>query len=390
MQDSRIEQAAALCASRRSAVAPFLAMDVLRDARRLEAEGRHILHLEVGQPGAPAPEGVRRAAAEALEQGAIGYTEALGIRPLRERIARHYAEAYDLDLSPDRVVVTTGSSAGFVLAFLTCFDAGARIALAAPGYPAYSNILAALALEVAWLETTAATRWAPTPEMLESSSAEGILVASPANPSGTVIAPEALGALVAAAAERGTWFISDEIYHGLTFGVAAETALRYSDDAIIINSFSKYYCMTGWRIGWMVVPERMVRAVERLAQNLYISPPTLSQHAALAAFDCTDELERNKAVYEANRDLLRKALPEIGLDRVLPMDGAFYAYADVTSFTNDSRDFAARMLHEAGVATTPGIDFDPIRGSQYLRLSFAGATDEIAEAVKRMGQWLAG
>jgi aspartate/methionine/tyrosine aminotransferase len=390
MQDSRIEQAAALCASRRSAVAPFLAMDVLRDARRLEAEGRHILHLEVGQPGAPAPEGVRRAAAEALEQGAIGYTEALGIRPLRERIARHYAEAYDLDLSPDRVVVTTGSSAGFVLAFLTCFDAGARIALAAPGYPAYSNILAALALEVAWLETTAATRWAPTPEMLESSSAEGILVASPANPSGTVIAPEALGALVAAAAERGTWFISDEIYHGLTYGVAAETALRYSDDAIIINSFSKYYCMTGWRIGWMVVPERWCARWSGWPRISTSRPRRCRSMRRWRRSTAPMNWNVTRRSMPRTATLLRKALPR---DRPGPRaaDGrCLLRLCDVTRFTNDSRALAARMLHEAGVATTPGIDFDPIRGSQYLRLSFAGATDEIAEAVKRMGQWLVG
>ncbi len=375
--------------SRRSAVAPFRVMDVLRDAGRLEAAGRNICHLEVGQPGAPAPEGARRAAAEALEHGRIGYTEALGIWPLRERIAEYYRAAHGIEVPAERVVVTSGSSVGFVLAFLSCFDSGARIALGAPGYPAYANILAALDLEPVWLKTFEASRWAPIPAMLdESGRLDGLLVASPANPSGTVIQPAALKALIAGAEGRGIRFISDEIYHGLTYGAPVETALRFSDEAIIINSFSKYYCMTGWRIGWMVVPEDLVRPIERLAQNLYISAPALSQYAALAAFDCADELERNREVYAANRALLIDALPRLGFDRVLPMDGAFYAYLDVAAFTDDSSEFARRLLHEAGVATTPGIDFDPLRGHHFLRLSFAGPTDEIAEAVDRIAAWL--
>lgn len=377
--------------SRRSEVAPFIAMDVLRDARALEASGRRILHLEVGQPGARTPSGVHAAVEAALADGRIGYTESLGTTPLRERIARHYHDAYGIEVPPSRVIVTTGSSAGFVLGFLAAFEVGDRVALAAPGYPAYRNILSATGLEAVWLETDERSRWAPAPAMLDEAAADslrGVLVASPANPSGTMIEPDAMGALMKRARDRGLWFVSDEIYHGLAYGRACDTALQHDDEAIVINSFSKYYCMTGWRVGWMVVPERLVRPIERLAQNLYISPPALSQVAAIAAFDCTEELERNKAVYARNREMLMEGLPRIGLDRILPMDGAFYAYLDVGRFTNDSGEFAERMLHEAGVAATPGIDFDPTRGSRYLRLSFAGPTAEIEEAIDRLGRWL--
>lgn len=378
--------------SRRSEVAPFIAMDVLRDARALETGGQRILHLEVGQPGAPTPEGVRVAVDAALSEGRIGYTEALGTTPLRERIARHYRDAYGIDVPPSRIVVTTGSSAAFVLSFLAAFDVGGRIALPAPGYPAYRNIISAMGLETVWLETDERSRWAPTAEMLDEAAArgrlDGILVASPANPSGTVVAPDQMEALMTRARELGMWFISDEIYHGLTYGAPCDTALQHDENAIVINSFSKYYCMTGWRIGWMVVPEALVRPIERLAQNIYISPPALSQVAALAAFDCTDELERNKAVYAKNREILMDALPKLGFDKVLPMDGAFYAYVDVGRFTNDSGEFADRMLREAGVATTPGLDFDPVRGNRYLRISFAGPTAEIEEAVASLDRWL--
>jgi aspartate/methionine/tyrosine aminotransferase len=378
--------------SQRSEVAPFIAMDVLRDARALESGGQRILHLEVGQPGAPTPEGVRAAVEHTLAEGRIGYTEALGTTPLRDRISRHYRDSYGVEVPASRIVVTTGSSAAFVLSFLAAFDTGDRVALPSPGYPAYANILKAVGLETVWLETDERSRWAPTPKMLDEAAAggalNGILVASPANPSGTVIEPEQMEALMTRARELGLWFISDEIYHGLTYGAPCDTALQHDDDAIIINSFSKYYCMTGWRIGWMVVPEALVRPIERLAQNIYISPPALSQVAALAAFDCVDELEANKAVYARNREILMEALPRLGFDRVLPMDGAFYAYIDVGRFTNDSGDFAERMLREAGVATTPGLDFDPVRGNRYLRMSFAGPTAEIEEAVDSLERWL--
>ncbi len=381
-----------LAPSRRSAVEPFLAMDVMRAAIDREHAGAHVIHMEVGQPGAPAPKPVLEAARAALADGRLGYTEALGLRQLRARIARHYGEAYGVEASPDRIAITTGSSAGFSLAFLAAFDAGDRIALAAPGYPAYRNILAALGLEVVELETTAAARHVITPDMLAAAHAErplaGVLVASPANPSGTMMRPEALAALIASAEALGIRFISDEIYHGLVYDGVAETALRLSDRAIVINSFSKYYCMTGWRIGWMVLPEELVRPVERLAQNLYISPPDISQRAALAAFDAVPELEAVKAGYAANRRLLLERLPAIGFDDYLPVDGAFYVYASVRRFSNDSVEFSRRMLAEPGVAATPGHDFDRGRGHAWVRFSFAGTEADMAEAMDRLERWL--
>lgn len=378
--------------SRRSEIASFIAMDVLGEANRLEAEGRRILHLEVGQPGTPAPKAVRETARLALDAERLGYTDALGIRPLRARISRHYAETYGVTVPSERIVVTTGSSGGFILSFLAGFDLGARVALPTPGYPAYRNILATLGLAAVPLRVGAATRWAPTPEMIlaeqKRGRVDGLLVASPANPTGTMLGEAVLRQLVELCAEQGIWFISDEIYHGLTYERPAETALKFSDDVIVINSFSKYYSMTGWRVGWMVVPERLVRPVERLAQNLFISVPALSQLAAVAAFDAGDELEANRAVYARNRDFLLRALPEAGLGGFLPMDGAFYAYVDVGRHTNDSMDFAGRLLRETGVAVTPGADFDPENGNRYVRLSFAGATADIEEAVRRIGRWL--
>jgi aspartate/methionine/tyrosine aminotransferase len=378
--------------SRRSAIQPFLAMEVLRAAVEREHAGERVIHMEVGQPGAPAPKRVLEAARAALADGRFGYTEALGRRELRRRIARHYHEAYGIDLSPDRVAVTTGSSGAFNLAFLAAFDPGDRIALATPGYPAYRNFLGALGLEVVEIEAGPDTRYVLTPELLEEAHRQtplaGVLVASPANPTGTMMNPEALRDLVEAADALGLRFISDEIYHGLVYDGVAETALAFSDEAIVVNSFSKYYCMTGWRIGWMVLPDDLVRPVERLGQNIYISPPDISQRAAIAAFDATDELEVVKSHYAANRRLLLDRLPKIGFDDFLPVDGAFYIYASVRRFSNDSVDFARRMLHEAGVAATPGPDFDTARGHGYIRFSFAGTEADIAEAAERMARWL--
>jgi aspartate/methionine/tyrosine aminotransferase len=368
-------------------------MDVMSSAFDLEAQGRSIVHMEVGEPGAMAPRAVLDAARAALDGGRIGYTEALGSRTLRQRIARYYAETHGIDVSPGRIAITTGSSAGFNLTFLGAFDPGDRVAIAAPGYPAYRNILAALGLEVIEIESTAQTRHAITPEMLEAVHREtplaGILIASPANPTGTMMTPEALKALVRAADDLGIRFISDEIYHGLVYDGVAETALSVSQTAIVINSFSKYYCMTGWRIGWMVLPESLVRPIERLAQSLYISAPDLSQRAAIAAFDATADLEIIKAGYAANRTLLLNALPAIGFDDIFPVDGAFYIYASVRRFSNDSADFASRMLREAGVAATPGADFDRLQGQGYMRFSFAGSESEMAEAAARLKRWLA-
>ena len=378
--------------ARRGAVQPFFAMEMMREANALDAAGRDIVHLEVGQPGTPAPRRVLEAAQAALRDGRIGYTDALGIGRLRERIAAHYATAYGVPIPPERVAVTTGSSGGFMLAFLSAFDAGARVALATPAYPAYRNILAALECEVVPLEATAATRWTLDADMIRAAHAErplqGVLLASPANPSGVMTARETLGALVETCRELGIWFVSDEIYHGLTYGGPAETALRFGQDAIVVNSFSKYYCMTGWRVGWLVLPETLVRVVERLAQNLYISVPTVSQVAACAAFDAVDECEAKRAVYAENRLVLLDALTDLGFDEVLPADGAFYLYASVRRFTNDSMDFARRLLREAGVAMTPGLDFDAARGSGFVRLSYAGPTEDMHRAAERLRRFL--
>ncbi len=379
-------------ASRRSAVDPFMAMDVMRAAIDRETAGHRVIHMEVGQPGAPAPRPVLETARAALADGRFGYTEALGRRELRARIVRYYRDTHGCEIGPDRVAITTGSSAAFNLAFLAAFDPGDRIALTSPGYPAYRNLLGSLGLEVVEIETGPETRYAITPEMLEAAHREkplaGLLIASPANPSGTMMSPQGLTELVNAAEALGIRFISDEIYHGLVYDGVAETALRLSPHAIVVNSFSKYYCMTGWRIGWMVLPEDLVRPVERLAQNLYISPPDISQRAAVAAFDAADELEIVKAGYAENRRVLLSRLPKLGFDDYCPADGAFYFYASVRRFSNDSADFARRMLAEAGIAATPGADFDRARGHRYVRFSFAGTTADIAEAADRLEHWL--
>lgn len=380
-------------ASARSEVAPFIAMDVLGEANRLEAEGRRVLHLEVGQPGTPAPAVVRAAAHRALDSHRLGYTDALGVAELRRRIVRHYGEAYNIDVPAARIAVTTGSSGAFLLAFLAALDPGGRVALPAPGYPAYRNLLKTLGLDEVALRVGPQTRWSLSAGMIRAAHRarplDAVLVASPANPTGTMFTPEALGEVVGLCAEEGILFVSDEIYHGLTYERPAETALRFSDDVVVVNSFSKYYSMTGWRVGWMVLPERLVRPVERLAQNLFISVPALSQLAAVAAFDATEELEANRTAYARNRALLMRELPAIGLGDYLPMDGAFYAYVDVGRHTNDSMAFARALLRETGVAVTPGLDFDPDNGHRYVRVSFAGSEADVAEAVELIGGWLA-
>jgi aspartate/methionine/tyrosine aminotransferase len=378
--------------SARSAVPPFMVMDVMAAAARLEAQGRRIIHMEVGQPAAGAPTAAIAAAREALSAGPLGYTETLGTGSLRRRIARAYREWHGLDIDPQRVVVTTGSSAGFILAFLAAFEAGDRVAVALPGYPPYRHILSALGCEPVALETTAQTRWAMTGESLlalhRNRQLKGVIVASPANPTGTMMSREALAELVRCAQDAGITVISDEIYHGLDYAIPAHSAAGISTDTIIVNSFSKYFCMTGWRIGWMVVPPVLVRAVERLQQNLTISVPTLSQIAAEAAFDGRAELEKVRHDYEANRRILVEGLPGAGLDTFLPADGAFYLYADVSRHSADSFAFTTRMLEEAGVAATPGIDFDPVRGGHFVRLCYAGAQSDMREAVARIGAWL--
>jgi aspartate/methionine/tyrosine aminotransferase len=381
-----------LTPSKRSDVPPFIVMDVMAAAAQLEAQGARIIHMEVGQPAAPAPMAARQAAQSTLNHGRIGYTEALGLTSLRARIARHYADTYGLSIDPARVVVTTGSSGGFILAFLALFDAGDRVALANPGYPPYRHILSALDCEPVLIETSAATRWALSPEALIAAHRQkplkGVLVASPANPTGTMMDAEALARLIAVAEAEGIKVISDEIYHGLDYAFAAETAAKLSERVVVINSFSKYFCMTGWRIGWMVMPEPLVRPVERLQQNLAISVPTLAQIAAEAAFDGREEMEAVKHGYEENRRILTEGLPKAGLDQFLPVDGAFYLYANIARFSDDSLDFAKRMLNEAHVAATPGIDFDPIDGRHFVRFCYAGSAAEMHEAVERIGAWL--
>ncbi len=384
-----------LSASDRGArVAPFLAMDMMREANQLEAAGSDIVHMEVGQPSSAPPRQVIEAAKAALDVDRIGYTNALGIPQLRERISKHYADTYGLSVPAERIVVTTGSSAGFILAFLAAFEPGDRMALPMPGYPAYKNILAALDLGLVPLETSARTRWAPDVADIKRLAADqnnpvsGLLVASPANPTGTMLSPAALKELAQTCESAGVRFISDEIYHGLVYGMEQACALSYSDEAVIINSFSKYFCMTGWRIGWMIVPEQLLRPVECLAQSLYISAPTLSQHAALAAFDAVEELEGHKQMYARNREMLLNELPGVGFSEFTPVDGAFYVYADVARFTNDSFEFSGKMLREIGVATTPGADFDAELGHRYIRMSFAGSEDQMLEAVKRLRSWL--
>lgn len=366
-------------------------MDVLAEANRLRALGHDVVSMAVGQPSDPAPERVRAAAMRGLEQGRIGYTDALGLASLRGAIAAHYGEHYGLDIPASRIAVTTGSSAAFNLAFLAMFDVGDRVAIAAPGYPAYRNILAALGLEVVEIELGEASYL--TAGHLLAAHAEkpldGVLFASPANPTGAVIPAEELARLVRGCEDAGIAVISDEIYHRLAYSAPDATALSFGTQATVINSFSKYYCMTGWRIGWMVLPEPLVRPVERIAQSLYISAPELSQLAAIEAFGAGPELEAVKARYAENRALLMHGLPQLGFALAAPMDGAFYAFCDVSRLTNDSMAFARRMLAEAHVAATPGRDFDPLAGHRYMRFSYAGSTAEMTVALERIGRWLA-
>jgi aspartate/methionine/tyrosine aminotransferase len=375
--------------STRGRIDPFIVMDVMREANALAAAGDDIVHLEVGQPGTHAPAKVREAAIAAVRDERLGYTDALGIRALRERIAAHYDSMYGVDVAPERIVVTTGSSGGFLLAFLAAFDVGDRVALAAPGYPAYRNILSALGVEPVVVETSIEDRFQPTPGVIGgvTDDLDGLIVASPSNPTGTMIGDKEMQSLTELARRKSMRFISDEIYHGITYGHDSVTALAYDDEAIVINSFSKYFSMTGWRLGWLVVPESMARSVECLAQNLFISSPTLSQYAALAAFDSHDELRENVAKYARNRDILLNDLPGVGFDRLAPADGAFYVYADVAQLTNDSNALCRRMLTEARVATTPGLDFDPYRGNAFVRFSFAGTEDDIRRAIDRLSAW---
>ena len=368
--------------SARSAVDPFIVMDVARRAAELEVEGHRVIHMEIGQPGTPAPEGARRAVTKAMEEGPLGYTEGLGVPALRQRIARYYGERHGVDLDPARVVVTGGSSAGFVLAFTALFDPGARVGLALPGYPSYRAILSALSLTPVSIPTEP-PHFRPGPADL--AGLDGMILASPNNPTGTMLGRADLTALIGAAGP--TRIVSDEIYHGLAWGEPEVSALEVTDEAVVVNSFSKQFSMTGWRVGWLVVPPDIVRTFERLAQNLFICASHAGQVAALAAMDCLEELEENAGRYRASRALMLDRLPRMGLRRLAPAEGAFYVYADV-SHLGDSRALATAILEEAHVAVTPGVDFDPARGGDWLRLSYCAAPEDVAEGLERLERFL--
>lgn len=375
--------------SSRGQVDAFIVMDMVAQARALEAQGRSIIHMEVGQPGTPAPAGARAAVVAALSRDTMGYTVSLGLPELRQGIAALYQRWYGIDLNPDRVIVTAGSSGAFVLAFSALFDAGARVGMGEPGYPSYRQILKALSLVPVGIPTSVENRLQPTPADLQGIDIAGLIVASPGNPSGTMLSHAALAALIAHSDQHNLSFISDEIYHGLHYDARATSVLEITDNAYVINSFSKYFSMTGWRVGWMVVPEPHIRTVERLAQNLFICPPHIAQIAALAALECDDELQSNRAVYASNRALMLTGLAAAGFTKIAPPDGAFYIYADVCDLTDDSFALAGDILHQAGVAVSPGLDFDPARGNQTLRFSYAGATADIIEGLRRLSAFMA-
>jgi aspartate/methionine/tyrosine aminotransferase len=370
--------------SSRGAIDPFIVMDVMESARQAEQSGRSIIHMEVGQPGTPAPQGALNHLNTELLRDPMGYTVAMGLPELRKKISHLYAEWYDLDINPNRVVITPGSSGAFILAFTALFDAGDRVGIGAPGYPSYRQILKALDLVPVDIETQVTNRFQPIAKDISGNQLSGFLVASPANPTGTMLDRSSLGSLINAASDSGVSFISDEIYHGLEYETKAVSALELTDNCFVINSFSKYFSMTGWRVGWMVVPEAHIRQVERLAQNLFICAPHVSQVLALAAMDCKDELAENIKVYEQNRKLMLEGLPKAGFDKISPPDGAFYIYADISQFSHDSLGFARELLDRAGVAVTPGLDFDPKRGSSMLRFSYARSTDDIREGLRRL------
>ena len=373
--------------STRGEVDPFIVMDVMEAARRAEDAGRHIIHMEVGQPGTGAPVGAREVLAETLSEP-LGYTVSLGLPALRARIAQHYHDAYDIDLDPARVVITAGASGAFLLAFSALFDNDARVGLGLPCYPSYRQILKAVGLTPVEMPTTPEGRYQPQPSDVAAHGLDGLIVASPANPTGTMLDAGAMAALTQACAQAGAGFISDEIYHGISYDKAAVTALQVTDEVYVINSFSKYFSMTGWRVGWMIVPADHVRRVERLAQNMFICAPHASQVLALAAFDCREELDGHLQVYAANRALMLQGLAQAGLAKCAPPDGAFYVYVDVSDYTDDARAFAAEILDKAGVAVTPGLDFDPVDGHKWLRFSYARSTADITEGVARIKSFM--
>lgn len=380
--------------ARRAGIPPFYVMDVWLAAAERQRSHGDLVNLSAGQPSAGAPAAVLAAAAKALQSNSLGYTVALGIPELREAIAASYADRYALGVDADDVVLTTGSSGGFLLTFLACFDVGDRVAIASPGYPCYRNILAALGCEVVEIECGPQTRYQPTAAMLAELDppVQGVIVASPANPTGTVIEPAELAAIARWCDAHGVRLVSDEVYHGLVYPGAPQTACAWetSRNAVVVNSFSKYFAMTGWRLGWLLVPSELRRAVDCLTGNFTICPPVLPQHAAVAAFtpEAIAEAEGHLHHYAANRETLIAGLRQLGLTRLAPADGAFYVYADVSDFTTDSLRFCETLLADTGLAIAPGIDFDTVQGNSAVRLSFAGPSDDIDEALRRLGPWL--
>ena len=380
----------------RAGIPPFYVMDVWLAAAERQRSHGDLVNLSAGQPSAGATGPVRAAAAAALQTNDLGYTVALGIPELRAQIAQSYHTRHGIAVDIDDVVLTTGSSGGFLLAFLACFDVGDRVALASPGYPCYRNILSALGAEVVDLACGPDTRFQPTVAMLAAAHAQqalsGVIVASPANPTGTVITPAELAAIANWCEQENVRLISDEVYHGLVYPGAPQTSCAWSTsrDAVVVNSFSKYFAMTGWRLGWLLVPRALQRTVDCLTGNFTICPPVLSQRAAVAAFtpESLAEAEGHLVHYGANRDLLLSGLRQLGIDRLAPTDGAFYVYADISHLTGDSLAFCERLLVDTGVALAPGVDFDPVRGGCHVRLSFAGPTADIEEALSRIGSWL--
>jgi aspartate/methionine/tyrosine aminotransferase len=377
--------------ARRSGIAPFYVMEVMKAAAHREAAGGDVLHLEVGQPSTPAPGAVIEAAERALRSSRLGYTDAHGVPDLRDRISRHYEEGYGELVDIERIAVTVGASGGFVLAVLAAFDEGDRVAMTSPGYSAYRNILTALGIEVVEVPVGPDTRFNPTPELLEELlPLDGLVTASPSNPTGTILTMPEQANLTAFSKANEVRMIADEIYHGITYGEdPAPTAISHNDHAVVVQSFSKYFSMTGWRLGWLVLPDDLIRPVERLAQNLFISPPTLSQLAAVAAFDCADELDANVHRYAENRRILIEGLATAGIERIAPADGAFYVYADVSHLTGDSQALSREWLDDLGVAATSGIDFDPAGGHRFIRFSYAESTADITEAAERLVSWAA-
>jgi len=376
-------------AADRAGISPFYVMEVMRAAELRLAEGRDVLHLEVGQPSTPAAPAVIAAAHRALDDDVLGYTTAGGIEPLRTRIAEHYDDWYGVEVDPDAVMVTVGATGAFVAVFMAAFDPGDRVVVPSPGYPCYANALQVLGVDVVDLPTTIETRFQPTVEQLSAlGPVDGLILSSPSNPTGTMLDAESMKAITGWCHDNDVWFISDEIYHGITYGQSAPTALQYDRDSIVINSFSKYFSMTGWRLGWVVMPEDLRTPLTRINQNATISAPTLSQLAAVAAFDTHDVAQERVAAYRSNREILLDGLRRAGIDKVAPADGAFYVWADVSHLTDDSQALGARWLDELGIAATPGIDFDRANGHRFMRFSFAGSADDCTEAMRRLEEWV--